>query len=517
MRLSCREMSLSVLMLAISACGPQQSSHDGAGEHSREAAAERPTLAVTNWTELSELFMEYPLLVAGESGRFAIHVTDLDGFTPLTSGEAVVELLGKDGAAAEFRGGPSRPGIFGVDVTPDAPGIFAMSLRVNSQELRDVHELGSVTVYPAGSPGPADLEEEGEAISFLKEQQWVLDFGTETVAVRSLQSSLVVPGTVIPRAGGEAVLSAPVSGRIDPSSDVPFPGERVRGQAMLARILPRSDEIKDAAGLRAALIEAEQQHGLAEQERARTARLVESRALPARRLSEAEAAVTTSKARLNAAVQRLNRLDALAQAGAPVRGDDWFVVRAPFDGVVAEVQYTSGASVEEGDFLLRLVDTWKVHVVGAVPESRAAMLRTIGAADLLLAGRPAVPLGRAVAVGDLVDPATRTVEVRYELDNRERRLPVGRGIRLRLFIGAAEALPAVPESAVVQDGGRPVVFVQLGGESFQRREVLLGSREGGYVHTLEGVEPGERVVSRGAYLIRLAAMSTQIPAHGHVH
>jgi RND family efflux transporter MFP subunit len=286
---------------------------------------------------------------------------------------------------------------------------------------------------------------------------------------------------------------------------------------MLTRILPRSEEIKDAAGLRAALIEAEQQHELAEQERDRAARLVESRALPARRLSEAEAAVTTSKARLDAAVQRLKRLDALAQAGGPVRGDDWFVVRAPFAGVVAEVQYASGASVEEGDFLLRLVDTSNVHVVGAVPESRAAMLRTIGDADLLLAGRPPVPLGRAVAIGHLVDPATRTVEVRYELDNREQRLPVGRGIRLRLFIGAAEALPAVPESAVVQDGGRPVVFVQIGGESFQRREVRLGNREGGYVHTLEGVEPGERVVSQGAYLIRLAAMSTQIPAHGHVH
>ncbi len=517
MRLSCREVSLIVLMVAVSACGPQQPARDGDGEDGHEAAAERPTLAVTSWTERSELFMEYPLLVAGESGRFAIHVTALDGFTPLTSGEAVVVLQGKDGPAAEFRGGPSRPGIFGLDVTPVAPGLFAMSLRVNSPEFQDVHELGSVTIHGANSPAPTDSEEEGEAISFLKEQQWALEFGTEAVVVRSLQSSLVVPGSVIPRAGGEAVLSAPVSGRIDSSFDVPFPGERVHERAMLARILPRSEEIKDAAGLRASLIEAEQQYELAEQERDRAARLVESRALPARRLSEAEAAVATSKARLDAAAQRLKRLDALAQAGEPVRGDDWFVVRAPFAGVIAEVQYASGASVEEGDFLLRLVDTSKVHVVGAVPESMTAVLRTIGDADLLLAERPPVPLGRAVAIGDVVDPATRTVEVRYKLDNREQRLPVGRGIRLRLFIGAAEALPAVPESAVVQDGGRPVVFVQSGGESFQRRPVRLGNREGGYVHTLEGVEPGERVVSRGAYLIRLAAMSTQIPAHGHVH
>ena len=77
--------------------------------------------------------------------------------------------------------------------------------------------------------------------------------------------------------------------------------------------------------------------------------------------------------------------------------------------------------------------------------------------------------------------------------------------------------PAVPESAIVDDGGRPVVFVQLEGEKFARRPVTLGNRESGYVQVLEGVRPGERVVTRGAYLIRLAAMSNQIPAHGHVH
>ena len=211
------------------------------------------------------------------------------------------------------------------------------------------------------------------------------------------------------------------------------------------------------------------------------------------------------------------RLEALSQSGDPVLGDDWFSIRAPFDGVVAEVQFAAGASVEEGAFLLRLVDTDRVHVVGAVPESRVSTLRTVGDAELLRDGQPPVPLGRSVAIGGIVEPTARTVEVRYALDNRGLRLPVGRGVRLRLFVGEAEARPAVPESAIVDDGGRPVVFVQTGGESFERRPVRLGNREGGYVHAIEGVEPGERVVSRGAYLIRLAAMSTQIPAHGHVH
>jgi len=76
---------------------------------------------------------------------------------------------------------------------------------------------------------------------------------------------------------------------------------------------------------------------------------------------------------------------------------------------------------------------------------------------------------------------------------------------------------AVPESAIVDDAGRPVVFVQAAGESFLRRPVRLGIRDSGNIGILEGVTRGERVVTAGAYQIRLAALSPQVPAHGHVH
>jgi multidrug efflux pump subunit AcrA (membrane-fusion protein) len=75
---------------------------------------------------------------------------------------------------------------------------------------------------------------------------------------------------------------------------------------------------------------------------------------------------------------------------------------------------------------------------------------------------------------------------------------------------------AVPASALVDDAGRPVVFVQREGESFARRPVTIGARDGLYV-AVEGVQPGDRIVVRGAPLVRLAALSTSVPSHGHVH
>ncbi len=502
---------LAILLVLMPACGDH--GHPATEQGSKD---ERPTIAVTHWTDLTELFMEYPLFVAGASGRSAIHVTDLADFSPLSTGEAVVLLRGSDGNILEFRGGVSRPGIYGVDLLVERAGIYEMSLRVDAPNLKDVHELGPVTVYAPDASFPAE-DDEGEAISFLKEQQWKLEFGTMAVAARGIRQGVTVPATVQPRAGGDALLTAPVPGRIDPNAGVPVPGARVRAGAMLAQIAPRSDDLRDAAGLRAALIEAEQSHMLAVQERARAERLVEARALPTRRLDEATAVMAASKARLDAAQERWNRFEALSQSGVGSGESAMFAMRAPFDGVVSEVRFTAGGSVEANELLMRIVDPDRVHVVGAVPEMLASSLGTVTAGELILNNREPLSLGKPFASSPVIDPRARTTEIRFALDNRGSQLRIGQAAVLRLFVGAEESVTAIPESAIVDDGGRPVVFVQTGGESFERRAVQLGNRADGYVQVITGVESGERVVHRGGYLVRLAAMSSVIPAHGHVH
>jgi multidrug efflux pump subunit AcrA (membrane-fusion protein) len=97
------------------------------------------------------------------------------------------------------------------------------------------------------------------------------------------------------------------------------------------------------------------------------------------------------------------------------------------------------------------------------------------------------------------------------------RLPLGQSVFLRLLLEETAASAVIPVSAVIDDAGRPIVFVQTSGESFERRPVTLGVRQADVVQVLEGLKPGERIVSKGAHLVRLASLSTQVPAHGHVH
>jgi multidrug efflux pump subunit AcrA (membrane-fusion protein) len=159
-----------------------------------------------------------------------------------------------------------------------------------------------------------------------------------------------------------------------------------------------------------------------------------------------------------------------------------------------------------------------VYAVANVPESEAARLRQVSGAEVETPGvdKPVV-LGKPISIGRIVDPGSRTLKVVYAANNSRRLLAVGQSVFIRLYTSAMVRAAAVPATAVIDDGGRPVVFVQVGGESFERRPVRLGNQDAGYVQVVDGMKPDERVVTQGAYLIRLSALSTQIPAHGHVH
>ena len=94
-------------------------------------------------------------------------------------------------------------------------------------------------------------------------------------------------------------------------------------------------------------------------------------------------------------------------------------------------------------------------------------------------GAAPVVLDRLVAIGRVLDARTRTVPIIYELPAPDRRLAIGQAVTLRVFISAATDAVTVPESALVDDAGQAVVFVQVGGESFERRPVRLGNRRRG--------------------------------------
>ena len=160
----------------------------------------------------------------------------------------------------------------------------------------------------------------------------------------------------------------------------------------------------------------------------------------------------------------------------------------------------------------------RVHVVGALPEAALARVDELVGAELEVPGFAApVALDRMVAIGRVLDRDARTVPIIYELADPDRRLAIGQAVSLRVFASETTEAITVPDDAIVDDAGLPVVLVQVGGESFERRAVELGNREAGLVQISGDIAAGDRIVVRGAPFIRLAALSPQVPAHGHTH
>jgi membrane fusion protein, heavy metal efflux system len=241
--------------------------------------------------------------------------------------------------------------------------------------------------------------------------------------------------------------------------------------------------------------------------------------VPQRRLAEARAARETAAARVRIAQEQLQHLELSRTGEGAGTAGERTVVRAPIAGVVAEAQVTPGAAVQEGQLLYRLVAVDRVHVAGAVPEQFLARVQHVRAAEIEVPGLEApLPATRLVSIGRVVDPQTRSVPITFELAGPPPGVAVGQAVTLRLITPPEGREVTVPASAIVDDGGQQIVFVQSGGESFERRPVRAGGeREGGYVRIVSGLEPGERIVTRGAHLVRLAALSPQTPGHGHVH
>lgn len=499
----------------------------GAGQ---DGEPEPPDQVVTQFGEATELFVEFPALVKDRSWPFAVHLTRLSDFKPLLTGTVTVTLTGAGAPEERFvQEGPSRPGYFRTVVRPEHHGLREVTLSITSEEITDVHELGPYVVYRSVVESiesePLEQDDSGaEDIVFLKEQQWKLDFRLEEVEARVLRPSLVANGTLRPRHQGEAWVSAPQEGRLlEAGGDFPHLGMEVeKNQALAVLAVPFRGTAGDPATLELAVQRSRVEFTAAEQELARLEGLFVREAIPERRVIEAQSRKDKAWAELAAARSRQQSFQAMQRSdgeGAAGR----IQLKAPIAGSVVASNAVPGVFVGPGTQLFHLVDLDRLWLEVHVPVSQISRVEQAPGAWFEVEGSTqafevtAETGGRLVAVGGMADTQTRTVPVIFELPNPDRALRVGMYARVRVLTGPPREATAAPHRAFVEEEGKVVAYVQLDGESFERRIVTLGLRDGEWVEIVEGLEPGDVLVTRGAYYVRLAAAGGAVPSHGHAH
>lgn len=505
--------------LLLAACGdpaPDGHGHEHAGEGAEHAHGPAATsLIYTDYTGVTELFVEFPALVVGEPSIFAAHVTRLSDYTPLTSGRLDV-LLEKGGqTAARFRvNAPARTGIFTPAVTPREAGEYSLAIAVSDGTLQARHELGTVTVFADRASVEVDQPEIPGDIGYLKEQQWTNPFATAVAGERPMRPSVPGFATVLAPADAGAEIRAPADGYFA-AAQLVRAGSSVEAGAILGYLVPRLGEGSDFGSLLVDLERAQAQLALAERDIERLQGLFEQGAVPERRLSEARHTADIARAELSAARSRVEQY----QRGNREAG---IALRAPVAGEVLEVNARPGAFVRSGDRVFRIAAPASRWLEVRVPERFAGGLQHASGAWLELDGRGTVVLdddtgARVVQVGAAIDPDSRTASVTIEYPTEVGPSTVGARFAAQVFKAASRPMLAIPRSAVIDDGGVDVVFVQTGGEAFVRRPVQLGIRDGAWAEVRNGVSAGERVVSEGAYYVKLAAAGGEEIGHGHAH
>jgi membrane fusion protein, heavy metal efflux system len=180
-------------------------------------------------------------------------------------------------------------------------------------------------------------------------------------------------------------------------------------------------------------------------------------------------------------------------------------LRSPMKGTIVERHIAAGQSVEGQMVAFRIADIDHLWVELDVFERSLANIRVGDRVELSpLAAPKEVFEGRVALVGAVIDPETRSAPIRIEVDNRDRKLRAGQAVNSRIHTASGGERPStiVPSSAITLVDGRPTVFVRTGETSVRVVKVEVGTSNGQETEVMDGVKPGDEVVSEGVFALK---------------
>jgi cobalt-zinc-cadmium efflux system membrane fusion protein len=363
----------------------------------------------------------------------------------------------------------------------------------------------------AGAPTPAGP---GEGLVHLSAKE-SLRVGVKVApVVRSeFRTYREFPALVQPNQRAMADITTLVRGRVvDVYADL---GQQVEANALLAILY--SSELGLA---QSAYLKARAKLHLAEQAYARAKFLLEEKVIGEAEAQRRQMELLSAQAEEHESRDRLKLLgmndDQFVRLGRSRNIQSHVPIVAPFAGRIIGRNLTRGEVVETTEKLFILADLSEVWVQGNIPERDIAFVHSIYAsgarqAEVKINAYPKeVMAGTITYVGDVLDPATRTMQIRLELPNPDGRLKPEMFATIRLSSEPQPDQLSVPEAALQRDQGRTFVFVQRDADTYEARDVQIGESNGSFTTILGGLNEGEPVVTHGAFLLKSELLKKQV-------
>ncbi|NEN24885.1 efflux RND transporter periplasmic adaptor subunit [Cryomorpha ignava] len=476
--------------------------HNDDGSHVGE---EIPRLSHTIWTDKTELFVEFPALIVGNPSRFAAHFTVLDEHQPVSEGSVTVSLIKGDNGLRNTTDSPSSPGIFAPTIQPKEAGMYQLVFELKTPDYSDRITIEDVTVYANADEAMKAIgtAEEDGSISFLKEQSWKLDFQTAPVVSGKIYDVINTSGVWMPSSGSVKSLAAKSNGVVDFKVNNLTEGKAVKKGELLMSLnsqgLATNNLSTDIASAKAKFEQAKSEYD-------RKKQLYDSKIVPKSEFEKVESNFEIAKSNYQS-----------LSSGVSGDGKE---IRAPFDGFIKSITVSNGDYVAQGAALVAIgTQQSKVLKTQLAPSYGLTMENIQG---IWYQGNDGQwkdvtdAEGSILSIGKVVEFEKPLISVFAQV-NADVDMPEGSLTPVQIAIGNANQNTMIPVNALLEDYGSYSVIVQLSGESFERRPVKIGKRNGENVEILQGLEVGEVVVTTGAYQVKMASMSGSTPSHGHEH
>lgn len=495
-----------MLVLSALACNRKHNPVPGTGDQAD--LHQELSSSYTLFSESLEFYVEHPALLAGEETEILIYMTRTDSYQACSAGTVTFRMDGHTVSS----GKALAPGIFRIPFIPKSGGAFHAEISYEEGSLAEEVEA-HMEVYADHAAMHAPHEDShghshsatrvGE-ISFPKEQAWQNDFRVEKVVSGPFHTIIPTSGEIMPLPGEKKNIPSTSRGMVRFADPHLVQGAPVHQGQLLFTI---SSESLVEDNLSVKYEAAKNQLELSRSEYKRHSQLFDSKAISERQLQESSANYTEDS---------LNYYNLKTHVSA-----EGIRILAPASGSIHELAVSDGMYVTEGSILAIISPDRNLLLRADLPQQYFHHRLAIGTANF----RPAYSKkvlsveelgGKLLAVGHSVKENDHYLPVYFLLKN-DGSLLEGAFAEVYLIASERENVLFIPASALGEEQGGKYVFVQVSGKSYSKRRVGTGPGDGRNVEVISGLAVGERVVTRGAMLIKAASMDNGEIAHGHSH
>jgi len=491
-----------ILFFALGSCKEKPTEiHDHEGEEVK--------IYITEYSDQFELFAEADPFIVGETANILAHFTTLSDFKPLSEGTITASLIVGTKGIRQTINEPIKTGIYGFTLQPETAGTGKIIFDIKNKEGDFQVIVQNIIVFAQEEDAHEAAEKlvvsKTNTTVFTKEQSWKIDYSTESPISEPFGQVIKTTALVQSAQEDEIIVSAKTNGIVILSTENVLEGMNVSSGQILFTI-SGNELANDNSSVRFA--EAKNNFEKAKADYERVQELAKDKIVSEKELLSAKNQYENTKINFD----NLNK-------NFSISGQK---VSSPATGFIKQLFVQNGQYVEAGNPIAIISQNKTLLLIAEVQQKYASILRTVNSANIHTINNNQTYSfeqlnGKILSYGKSTNNNNYLIPVNLQIENKGSFIT---GEFVEIFLKATSNINAltIPNTALLEEQGNKFVYIQITPELFEKREVKTGGTDGLKTEILNGISTNDRIVTKGAILIKLAQSSGALDAHsGHVH